>query len=373
MILDLAKKMFLPPGSPVYIGDRTAEEMELSIIIYDEHSAQMHKLSSIDELSQYKSDDKISWINISGLKDIDSIKRLCELYDIHPLSIEDILHTEQQPKVEIFEEYKFLSIKTIQREKTFHHDEEPKRGIFFKKQKRVYNDADEFLIDQISLIVMKSTIITFQEIAGDSFNGLRKRILENIGKIRKMDAEYLAYSIIDAVVDEYFLSLNHLEEDIEKFEERAVKTSDSRFIENIQDTKKYLLRIKHAILPLKDNMIHISRHGIFFQTEELKPFLQDLNENLSHAIATVESHHEWLSTIMTVNVSVVSYQLNKIMKVLAIISTIFIPLTFVAGIYGMNFDFMPELRYELGYPIILSIMGLIALTMVIIFKIRGWF
>jgi magnesium transporter len=188
-----------------------------------------------------------------------------------------------------------------------------------------------------------------------------------------METDYLTYAIVDAIVDEYSRTLNHLEEDIEGFEDRATRTSDKTFIEEIQETKKYLSQIKRAILPLKENMTIISRHGLFFQAEELKPFLQDLSEHLNNAIMTVDNYREWLSNIMEVNLSVLSHQMNKVMKVLATISTIFIPLTFVAGVYGMNFHFMPELEYEHAYPIVLGGMGVIATSMIVFFKIRRWF
>jgi magnesium transporter len=289
------------------------------------------------------------------------------MYHIHPLSIEDILHTEQQPKVEFFDGYLFLTIKTIQREKNFHHYHDK------KSKRKQENEVDEFLFDQISMIIMDKVLITFQEISGDSFDRVRKRILDAPGIPRKMGTDYLAYSLIDAIVDEYFLTLNHLEDDIENFEDRAAKTNDYRFIEEIQDTKKYLIKIKRAISPLKENLQTIARHGQFLQTETLKPFLQDLSENLNNAIVTVDHYHEWLSNIMAVNLSVLSHQMNGVMKVLAIISTIFIPLTFIAGIYGMNFEYMPELTLTFGYPLVLSGMGLIALIMVIVFKMRRWF
>ena len=165
----------------------------------------------------------------------------------------------------------------------------------------------------------------------------------------------------------------HLEDDIENFEERAVITSNDTFIAEIQDTKKYLFQIKRAMFPLRDNLVTISRQSMPLTNDELKPFLQDLRENLTNAIETVEHYREWLSNIMDVNLSVLSYQLNKIMKILAVISAIFIPLTFIAGVYGMNFTFMPELSHSWGYPAVLGFMGFIALSMVIFFKIRRWF
>jgi magnesium transporter len=220
---------------------------------------------------------------------------------------------------------------------------------------------------------MKNVLITIQEIPGDSFGDIRKRILENIGQIRKMGTDYLAYSLIDTVVDEYFITLAHLENDIEDLEDRAVKTDNDTFISEIQETKKFLFYIKRAMLPLRENLMIISRQDMLLTNEELKPFLQDLRENLSNAIDSVETYREWLTNIMDVNLSVLSYQLNKVMKILAVISAIFIPLTFIAGIYGMNFEFMPELTQPWGYPIVLGLMGTVALSMVLLFKTRKWF
>jgi len=360
----------LLPENLVYVGDRPALDMDLSVITYDAACAEQFHLSDVSELAKYRSGSKKSWVNISGLKNIDSIKALGKLYDIHPLTIEDILNTEQQPKVEIFDKYRFLSIKTIQREKEFKHNQGKRPFFLFKDEEE---KLDEFLIDQVSIIIMKNTLITFQEIPGDSFDGIRKKILGGVGEIRKTGTDYLSYAIIDAVVDEYFLALDHLEEDIENFDDRATKTSDDTFLQEIQDTKKYLLQIKKAISPLKENVVVILRQNKFFLTDKLKPFVQDLLENLHNAEITVEHYREWLSNIMDVNLSVLSHQTNKVMKVLAVISTIFIPLTFIAGVYGMNFDFMPELTYKWGYPLVLSGMGLTAAIMIIIFKIRRWF
>ena len=368
------KNIGLPPGTPVYVGDRPAAAMDISTLTFDSSSAEIHNISSVDELTSCK-DDAIMWINVNGLKDIDAIKKLAQNYNIHPLTVEDILNTEQQPKIETFDNYSFISFKSIQREKKFRHTKKTKKWSLQIVHRSAKDDEspDEFIIDQISMIIMKNVLITFQEMAGDPFNGIRKRILENSGQIRSMGTDYLAYSLIDAVVDEYFLALDHLEDDIENFEDRAVKTSDDNFIAEIQDTKKYLLQIKRAMLPLRNNLIIMSRKNILLSSDELKPFLQDLRENLNHAIEIVENYRDWLSNIMDVNLSVLSYQLNKVMKILAIVSAIFIPLTFIAGIYGMNFENMPELSYPWAYPAVLSLMGLVAFTMVAFFKIRHWF
>jgi magnesium transporter len=351
------------------------KEPDISIICYDSNSAQLNHLSGINGLAQYHDNSKISWINVTGIEDIDSIKELGKYFNLHPLSVEDILHTDRQPKIEVFTHYRYLSVKTIQREKRFHHYSynEGSRSYINKKKKEQAENIEEFLIDQVSIIIMENTLVTFQEMPGDSFNDIRKKILENIGEIRKSGTDYLAYAIMDAIVDEYFITINHLEEDIENFEDRSAKTNDEIFIDEIQETKMYLLQIKRAILPLRNCLNKIIRQENFFQAEKLKPFLQDLSENINHALITVENYREWLSNIMEVNLSVISFQTNKVMKVLTVISTIFIPLTFIAGIYGMNFDNMPELRYGPAYFIVLGIMGFIGIVMLLLFKIHRWF
>jgi len=365
--------------NPVYEGESSASDMKLSFISYDSESAETKDISSIDEVIKLNNDSKKLWINVSGLKDVDSIKRLGELLEIHPLTIEDILQTEQQAKMEVFDKYRFVLLKTIIRKKNTLNRSNTKKKIFsqfFRKNKSLEFGAvetDELIITQIGIVIMENTLLTFQELSRGAFENIRKKIMENTGDIRNMETDYIAYLIIDKIVDEYFNPIDHLEEHIENLEERAAGTSDDTYIEEIQETKKYMLLLKKTILPLKNNLSIISRHESFFQTAEIKPFLQDLIENLDHAVTTIEHYREWLSSIMEVNLSVLSYQLNKVMKVLAMISAIFIPLSFIAGIYGMNFDVMPELRYSFGYFIVLGIMCLVATVMILFFKIRRWF
>jgi magnesium transporter len=367
----------LPPGTSVNTGDGASSKQGISVLTYNLSFAEMHDLSSVDELISYNNDSTILWINVNGLKDTGSIKKLEKMYNIHPLTIEDALDTRQQPKVETFEKYRFVSLKSIRHEKKIHLIKQDIKRRYSKRNRKKLmeqlEDMQEFAIDHISIIIMKNVLITIQEIPGDSFGDIRKRILENIGQIRKMGTDYLAYSLIDTVVDEYFITLAHLEDDIEDLEDRAVKTDNDAFISEIQETKKFLFRIKRAMLPLRENLMIISRQDMLLTNEELKPFLQDLRENLLNAIDSVETYREWLTNIMDVNLSVLSYQLNQVMKILAVISAIFIPLTFIAGIYGMNFQFMPELAQPWGYPIVLGFMGLVALSLVILFKTRKWF
>ena len=366
----------LPPNLPVYAEGIPALALGISTISYNSGFAEMRELSGVDELPQTINNSMVLWININGLNDIGSIKTIAKMYNVHSLTIEDILNTKHLPKAETFRDYSFISFKSIRREKEFHHRQANKKRRFIlnpeKRKKQTGND-EEFFIEQISMIITENVIITFQEVPGDPFNGVRKRILEDYGQIRRMKASYLAYSLIDAAVDEYYLSLAHLEDDIENFEERAVKTSDDSFFTEIQDTKKYLLQIRHAMMPLRDIFMSASRQDIALTSAELRPYMRDLRDHLDDAIATLENYREWLTNILDVNLSFLSHQMNKVMKILAIVSSIFIPLTFIAGIYGMNFEFMPELTKPWAYPVVLLCMGSIATLMIIFFKIRRWF
>ncbi|MFP3041301.1 magnesium/cobalt transporter CorA [Treponema primitia] len=350
MALDFERSdIGLPPGSAVYVGDRHPEEIALSIIGYDPVGSWVKSAKTVDELLQYRNASGITWINVNGFRESDAISRLAEVYKIHPLTIEDILNTEHRPKVEEFDDYLFITLKEIS------------------------NPEDSpFVFDQISIVLTANTVITFQETAGDSFDGIRKRILSNLGRVRKHGAEYLAYSLMDSVVDRYFLVLDTLGATIEDFEERAVDVKDVAFISDLQETKQRLHHARRAIWPLRESLSVLLRTESVYVNEVLTPFLKDLQDNVIQAAETVESYREAISGIMEVHLSAASNRLNKVMKVLTIISTIFIPLTFIVGVYGMNFTHMPELNSVYGYPIVWGIMILIAIGMIAFFKSRDW-
>lgn len=324
--------------------------MNLSIISYDPAGAWRETAATADELLSRHNPQGISWINVDGLDDTEAINRLAGFYAIHPLTVEDILNTEQRPKVEEFDNYLFISLKAIRKQPT-----------------------GEPLFDQVSFVLAGTTLITFQEIPGDSFDGIRRRILGNGGKVRKMGADYLAYTLIDAVVDEYFLVLDALGSGMEDFEDRALDERDAAFTPDIQTVKQRLLRIRRAVWPLRESVALLLRLDSPKISAELDPFLRDLQENIIQAVETVETYRELIAGVMEINLSTVSNRMSKVMTVLTIISTIFIPLTFIVGVYGMNFQYMPELASRYGYPIVWGCMILIALGMIVFFKRRRWF
>jgi magnesium transporter len=321
--------------------------MDLSIIGYDPAGAWMKKKDTVDELLSYKNSAGITWINVDCLDRPQEIQRLAEVYRVHPLTVEDILDIEQRPKVEEFDDYLFITLKAVN----------PSAGLEF---------------EHISLVLTMDTVITFQEKPGDYFDGIRKRILNNGGRIRRMGADYLAYLLIDAVVDEYFVILDALGSGIEEFEDRAVDENDDTLIKDIQSIKQNLLRVRRVIWPLRESISLLLRMDSMRIGDDLEPILKDLYDHIIQAAETVETYRELMAGVMEVNLSAVSNRMNKVMKVLTIISTIFIPLTFIAGVYGMNFRFMPELDVPWAYPLTWGIMVIIALGMVIFFKRRHW-
>jgi magnesium transporter len=326
--------------------------MKLSLIGYDPAGAWIKTAESAEELLAYRNPSGITWINVDGLEDQAVITKIAEHFGIHPLTVEDVLDTEQRPKAEEFDDYVFMTFKAV-------HRQAPEEG-------------GGYVFEQISLVLNENTVLTFQEIPGDSFDSIRKRILNNGGRIRRMGADHLAYVIMDAVVDNYFLVLDELGGSIEDFEDRAVDERDEDFIQDLQKLKQRLLRVRRVVWPLRESLSLILHMKSEIIREDMAPFFKDIHDAVIQAAETVETYRELVAGVMEIRLSMVSNRMNSIMKVLTIISTIFIPLTFIVGIYGMNFKFMPELEMPYAYPVTWGIMILIVAGMLIAFKKRRW-
>jgi magnesium transporter len=319
----------------------------VNIIGYDPAGAWEHGAGTIEEILRYRNPAGITWIDMNRL-DNGLLAGLAKTFRLHPLTVEDILDTGQRPKAEEFDDYLFITLKAI------------------------HQKSDGPLLEQISIILKEDLVLTFQERPGDNFDGIRKRIRDNAGRIRRLGADYLAYALMDAVVDEYFLALDALGDEIETFEDRAAGNDDADFIPDIQKTKQKLFTLRKSIWPLRDSVSHIIHSESSVLQGELEPFLKDLRDHVLQAAETVESYRELVAGVMEVNLSAMSNGMNRIMKVLTIISTIFIPLTFIVGVYGMNFEVMPELQFPFGYPVVMGIMLVVAAGMLIFFKRRRW-
>lgn len=352
----VSKKAGLPPGTPVFIGDRKEDEVRITIVDYDAEHFEMREAEGVQECTPYKEKETVTWINIDGLHDITVQQRLGESFGLHPLIVEDILNTDQRTKVDIFDDYIFIVFKML-----------------------LYNRETETLdVEQVSLILGNNFVITFQERAGDIFEPVRSRLRNNKGRIRKMGADFLVYSLMDAVVDGYYKVLENIGEEIEELEEELVEHPSPETLQSIHTLKKEMIFLRRSVWPLREVIIGMEREESSLIRETTHIYLRDLYDHTIQVIDTTETFRDIIAGMLDVYLSIISNRMNEVMKVLTIFAVIFIPMTFIAGIYGMNFNTakspfnMPELNWYFGYPLALGIMAAIAIVMVIYFRKKEW-
>ena len=346
-----SKKSGLPPGSLVHIGEKKTEEVKITIIDYDETHFQEKAAKTIDECYSFKDKPTVTWINVEGIHQVEILEKLGECYGLHPLIMEDILNTDQRPKMEDFGEYIYIVLKML--------DYTDKTG--------------EMVTEQISLVLGLNFVISFQEgIKGDVFNPIRERIRSEKSRIRKMGADYLTYSLLDAIVDNYFIILEKLGEKIELVEEELVSNPMPETLRIIHNLKREMIFLRKSVWPLREVISGLERgeSSLFQKTTGI--YLRDVYDHTIQVIDTIETFRDMLSGMLDIYLSSISNRLNAVMKVLTIIATIFMPLTFIAGLYGMNFKYMPELSWSWGYPLILLIMMAVVVSMLFYFKKKRW-
>jgi magnesium transporter len=350
LIKKRARKVGLSPGSMVHIGEKKIKKVQISLIDYDVDHFESHQIENIEEVIPFKDKPTVNWINFYGLHEIDLIEKIGNWFHIHPLVLEDILNTDQRPKVEIFDNYLFLILKMLS------FDEEKK----------------ELHIEQLSVIMGDNYVITFQERIGDYFNPVRERIRNGKGRIRKNGADYLTFALMDVVIDNYFIILEKTAEVVEDLEERVVKHPDQSMIREIQHIKRELIFLRKSVWPLREVISSLVREEIPQIRLTTIPFYRDLYDHTIQVIDTVETFRDVVAGIMDLYLSSISNKMNEVMKVLTIIATIFIPLTFLAGIYGMNFEFMPELKWKWAYPTFWLVMMSTFTILFFFFKKKKW-
>lgn len=345
-----SKKVGLPPGSIVHIGNKRAEKTKITIVDYNEEQFQEKEVKTVKECCPYKEKPTITWINIDGVHEVKIIEELGKIYNFHPLILEDIVDTDQRPKIKDFGDYIFIILKM------HYYDKE----------------NNEIKIEQVSLIFGKNYVISFQEREGDVFDAIRERIRNNIGRIRKLGADYLVYSLIDAIIDNYFTILEKLGEETEDLEAKVIKDPVPANLQIIYKLKSELIFLRKSVWPLREVISILEKGESVLIDKSTNIYLRDIYGHTIQVMDTVETLRDVISGTLDVYLSSVSNKMNEIMKVLTIIATIFIPLTFIAGVYGMNFQYMPELKWVWAYPLILSVMLIIGIVMVIFFKKRKW-
>lgn len=344
------KKAGLPPGTLVHIGERKLESTRISFVDYDERNFEEKQLDKIEECFPFKGTPTVTWINIDGLHQTDIIERLGKHFELHPLILEDILNTAQRPKAEDLGNYIFIVLRMIS-----------------------YNDQTQAVkSEQVSMVLGQNCVISFQENVGDVFEQIRNRIRTAKGRIRKMGPDYLAYALIDAIVDSYFAILEKIAERIEVLEEALVHDPGDETLHQIHALKRELISLRKSVWPLRELVGGIERSESALIKESTGMYFRDVYDHTIQVIDTVESYRDMVSGMMDIYLSSISNRMNAVMKVLTIIATIFIPLTFIAGIYGMNFKYMPELEWKFGYAAVLIIMLIVAAIMLIYFRKKKW-
>ena len=343
-----SQKTGLSPGSLIHIGSKYAEESKISLIRYDETFFEEKKISSITDFHIEKEKKGITWINVDGLQDIKLFEDIGKLFGLHPLVLEDILNTDQRPKIEDYGDYIYIVLKTF-----YGHE------------------SKDLLSDQVSLILGKDFILSFQEKESGLFDSIKDKISKNKGRIRKEGADYLAHAIIDNIVDNYFIVLENLEEKIEYLEDDLVKKTTPATLETIHILKRELIGLRKSLWPLREAISSLERSDSPLINKSTVVYFKDIYDHTIAIIDTVETFRDMLSGMLDIYLSTISNRLNEVMKVLTIIATIFMPLTFLAGVYGMNFKYMPELEFRWGYFGVLAIMLVVALLMLRYFKKRS--
>jgi magnesium transporter len=345
------KEVGLPPGTLIPTGEPPHDGAKITLWVYDETGVEERILTSLDELPPFAYRDKVIWVNVDGPPQVALLEKLGQIFDLHLLVLEDILEANQRPKLEDYEDYLYLVLKML-----YYGD----------------NGREQVIVEQVSVIVGPNLVISLQEAGGDVFDPIRRRLRNPGSRLRKSGADYLAYALLDAIVDHYFVVLDKIGEDIEQLEEELVENPTTKTLETIYNLKRELIFLHKSVWPLRE-VIHVLTRGespLF--TEPVRVYLRDVYDHIVQVIDLVETYRELITGMLDIYLSSISNRLNAIMKVLTIITTIFIPLSFITSLYGMNFKYMPELEWRWGYPMVWVVIISLIITMLIYFRKKRW-
>jgi len=334
----------------VHVGEKKTEAVRITYIDYDEKNFEEKQVPTIQECFRFKATPTVTWINIDGLHEVEITEKLGKQFELHPLILEDILNTGQRPKLEDFDKYMFIVLKMLS-----------------------YSDTTQTVeAEQVSFILGSNFVISFQERIGDVFEQIRDRIRNAKGRIRKMGPDYLCYALVDAVVDSYFAILERVGENIESMEEELVSAPTESTLQQIHTLKREMIFLRKSVWPFRELISGLQRSESSLIHESTGIYMRDVYDHTIQIIDTVESFRDMVSGMLDIYLSSVSNKMNAVMKVLTIIATIFIPLTFVAGIYGMNFEHMPELKWRWAYGAVWLVMIAVAVVMLFYFRKKKW-
>jgi len=343
-----SKKTGLPPGTLVHIGERKSEHVTVTVFRYSTTSCKELHVEQVDQLSS-PADESVIWINVGGVHKVEMVETLGKQFSLHPLLLEDVTNTDQRPKLDDYEAYIFLVMKMLS-----------------------LTDRKDIAVEQVSFVLGKNYVISFQENGTDVFQPVRERLRGGKGRLRQSGADYLLYALVDAIVDQYFAVLELSGEQIEAVQQGVVDDPKPETLNEIHALKRQLLFVRRAVWPLRDVMTNLSRSDCPFLQHPTKVFFRDVYDHVVQIVDTIEILREMVSASLDIYLSSVSYRLNAIMRVLTVITTIFMPLSFIASIYGMNFEYMPELRSPWGYPLVLGVMAAVGMGMLVLFRNKRW-
>ncbi len=344
-------KTGLPPGALVHIGEKWSERARISVLQYNEETLQEKELADLRELPAAADKSQTTWLHVDGLHDTAILEQLGNMYNLHPLILEDILNTDHRPKMEDMGPYIFVVLKTFAADAP---------------------SGEVIRPEQVSLVFGSNFVLSLAEKESNLLAPIRQRIRQGKGKIRKAGADYLAHAILDALVDSYFSVLESLGEEIDACEEKMSIRPSPVVLKHIHNLKRNMIILRKSVWPLREAVAALERSESPLIDASANIYFRDVYDHTIQVMDTIESFRDNLSGILDIYLSGISYRMNEIMKVLTIIATIFIPLTFLAGVYGMNFDYMPELRWRWGYFTVWGVMIAIALVMLKLFRKNKW-
>jgi len=342
-------KTGLPPGSLVHIGQRHAERAKILLCEYDESHYREREIHSLGGVLPPPDGTAVAWIHIDGLQEIPLLEQMGNVFGLHPLILEDILNTEQRPKSEDHGDYIYIVLRL------FHED-----------------TGGGLIPEQVSMVLGPNWLISLQERKGSLLDPVRERLRNEKGRLRKAGADYLAHALLDAIVDSYFVILDKFGEKIETVEEALVGHPSPATLREIQSLKREIIFLRKSIWPLREMVGGLGRSDSPLIRELSVIYFRDVYDHAVQVIDTIETYRDMLSGMLDIYLSSISNRMNEVMKVLTVIATVFMPLTFLAGIYGMNFKYMPELEWRWGYIALWGLMVVIAVFMLILFRRKKW-
>jgi magnesium transporter len=343
-----SRKTGLPPGTLVHIGEKKTDKVTITAFNYAGTRCDERRDLSLTVLAP-PTDGSVIWVDVGGVHNMDVLESFGKQFQLHPLLLEDIANTDQRPKLDDYDTYLFLVLKMLS-----------------------VTDRQEIVVEQVSLVLGRNFVLSFQENGTDVFTSVRDRLRGGKGRLRQFGADYLLYALVDAIVDQYFTVVEVLGEKIEALQDLVVSDPKPETLHQIHALKRQLLFLRRAVWPLREATNSLSRSECPLLQEPTKVFFRDVYDHVVQIVDTIETLREMVSASLDIYLSSISYRLNAVMKVLTIITTIFMPLTFIVGIYGMNFEHMPELKWEWGYPLVLGVMAAIAIAMLGFFRLKKW-